>query len=156
MWLALRETPLVSGEHRLISMVTLNVLSPSSLTGVYESVGARGRPKRKDSDQILNSPLQIASNRPGTAQTTLKQSYFSQNDHNPASTIAGELIALDRVIWSSVQSDNSVRYCLSLDGVEPIPSLLTVLEQLVYLTVSLTSFSTHCALLMAAKYRRDQ
>lgn len=109
---------------------------------MYESVGARGRPKRKDGDQILDSPLQIGSNRPGTAQSgsaNSKQSYFSHNDNTMTSTIAGELITLDRVIWPSIQNDSNARYCLSLDGLESSSSLLTVLEQLVYLTVSWTT-----------------
>jgi hypothetical protein len=110
---------------------------------VYESVGARGRPRRKDSDQAMMSPLQVTSTRPGTSQSgSSKHSSFSMSkaEVNAAvgisTTISQDLTALDRIIWSSIQSDNNSRHCLTLDGVKPDTSLLTVLEQLVHLTVS--------------------
>lgn len=51
-----------------------------------------------------------------------------------STTIAQDLAALDRIIWSSIQSDTNSRHCLTLDGVRPDTSLLTILEQLVHLT----------------------
>jgi len=113
--------------------------------GVYEAVGARGRPRRNDSVEKVGiaCPLKSASSRKRkSSDDDMYQNMDIKPCTNSPQTIADRLLPIDRLVWQSLQSNEETQHCLKLDSSGSERSLLTLLVQLVYLATGKATGTT--------------